>query len=125
MMALYFNTKAPARVTISLNINTSEGASSTGPILRTLTIPKDGSVLIGRASTSPSKDRKPSADNALFTCAVMSRSHATISAPSGPHVCLSFILSSSPFLSHAHSLFLFALLHTHMLLFSSPPIDTH
>jgi hypothetical protein len=87
MTALFSHTKTPARVTISLTVNASQSAHLTGPQRRTLTIPKDGgSLLIGRASTSPTKDRRPADDNALFTCPVMSRSHATISAPDGPHV---------------------------------------
>ncbi|KAH0292851.1 hypothetical protein M436DRAFT_78416 [Aureobasidium namibiae CBS 147.97] len=83
MTALFSYAKLPTRVTVSLSIISPEGASSTGPSTRNLIIPKQGSVLIGRASTSPTKDRRPAPDNALFTCPVMSRTHAKISAPDG------------------------------------------
>ena len=59
MTALFSHTKTPARVTISLTVNASQSAHLTGPQRRTLTIPKDGGpLLIGRASTSPTKDRR-------------------------------------------------------------------
>ena len=98
MTALFSYAKPPTRVTVELLI-TSEGTPSTGPKTRTLVIPKQGTVLIGRASTSPVKDRRPTAENALFTCPVMSRSHATISAPYGLDVC-SYLIPIHPSLSN-------------------------
>ncbi|KAI5210935.1 hypothetical protein E4T38_01792 [Aureobasidium subglaciale] len=81
----FLHTQKPVGVSVTLKTVTREGAPSTGPSTRTLVIPKDGSVLIGRASTSSAKGRSPASDNGLFECAVMSRSHASISAPNGPH----------------------------------------
>ncbi|KAI5273691.1 hypothetical protein E4T47_02973 [Aureobasidium subglaciale] len=81
----FLHTQKPVGVSVTLKTATREGAPSTGPSTRTLVIPKDGSVLIGRASTSSAKGRSPASDNGLFECAVMSRSHASISAPNGPH----------------------------------------
>ncbi|KAI5208237.1 hypothetical protein E4T39_01551 [Aureobasidium subglaciale] len=81
----FLHTQKPVGVTVTLKAITREGAPSTGPLTRTLLIPRDGSVLIGRASTSSAKGRSPASDNGLFECAVMSRSHASISAPNGPH----------------------------------------
>ncbi|THX49663.1 hypothetical protein D6D06_08428 [Aureobasidium pullulans] len=85
MTAPFSHTQRPVRLTVSLQAIARKGAPSTGPIDRTLVIPQHGLVEIGRASTSATKNRKPAADNALFECAVMSRHHAAISAPKGPH----------------------------------------
>ncbi|KAH0352033.1 hypothetical protein KCU81_g1959, partial [Aureobasidium melanogenum] len=83
MMAPSSHTQGHARVTVSLQVYTPKGAPSTGPTSRTLLIPEHEPVLIGRASLT--KNRDPTTNNALFTCAVMSRSHATLSAPNGPY----------------------------------------
>ncbi|THY23602.1 hypothetical protein D6D01_05924 [Aureobasidium pullulans] len=85
MTAPFSHTQRPVRLTVSLQTIPRKGAPSTGPIDRTLVIPQHGLVEIGRASTSATKNRNPAADNALFECAVMSRHHAAISAPKGPH----------------------------------------
>lgn len=93
MTAPFSHTQAPGRVTVFLHVDAPKGAPSTGPVFRTLVIPEHDPVLIGRASVNKKKD--PAADNALFTCAVMSRSHATISTPNGPYVCILHFLSLS------------------------------
>ncbi|KAK6001344.1 hypothetical protein QM012_002675 [Aureobasidium pullulans] len=82
MTAPFSHTQSPTRVTVFLHVNAPKGAPSTGPVSRTLVIPERESVLIGRASLT--KKKEPASDNALFTCAVMSRSHAIISMPDGP-----------------------------------------
>ncbi|KAG9687368.1 hypothetical protein KCU95_g11130, partial [Aureobasidium melanogenum] len=82
MTAPSSHTQGHARVTVSLQVYTPKGTPSTGPTSRTLLIPEHEPVLIGRASLT--KNRDPTTNNALFTCAVMSRSHATLSAPNGP-----------------------------------------
>ncbi|KAH0009020.1 hypothetical protein KCU78_g10947, partial [Aureobasidium melanogenum] len=83
MTAPSSHTQGSTRVTVFLQVDTPKGAPSTGPTSRTLVIPEHEPVLIGRASLT--KNRDPAPDNALFTCAVMSRSHATIYAPNGPY----------------------------------------
>ncbi|KAG9557429.1 hypothetical protein KCU71_g6869, partial [Aureobasidium melanogenum] len=83
MTAPSSHTQGSTRVTVLLQVDSPKGAPSTGPTSRTLLIPEHGPVLIGRASLT--KNRDPAPDNALFTCAVMSRSHATLSAPDGPY----------------------------------------
>ncbi|CAD0012594.1 unnamed protein product [Aureobasidium pullulans] len=93
MTAPFSHTQRPVRLTVSLQTIARKGAPSTGPIDRTLVIPQHGLVEIGRASTSATKNRKPAADNALFECAVMSRHHAAISAPKGPHVSPPLLIS--------------------------------
>ncbi|CAD0090318.1 unnamed protein product [Aureobasidium mustum] len=83
MTAPSSHTQAGTRVTVFLHVNSHKGAQSTGPTSRTLIIPEREPVLIGRASLT--KNREPAIDNALFTCPVMSRSHATLSMPQGPY----------------------------------------
>ncbi|KAG9584369.1 hypothetical protein KCU86_g9531, partial [Aureobasidium melanogenum] len=83
MTAPSSHTQGSTRVTVLLQVDSPKGAPSTGPTSRTLVIPEHEPVLIGRASLT--KNRDPAPDNALFTCAVMSRSHATLYAPNGPY----------------------------------------
>ncbi|KAG9636350.1 hypothetical protein KCU95_g11071, partial [Aureobasidium melanogenum] len=83
MTAPSSHTQGSTRVTVFLQVDTPKGAPSTGPTSRTLVIPEHEPVLIGRASLT--KNRDPATDNALFTCAVMSRSHATLYSPEGPY----------------------------------------
>jgi hypothetical protein len=88
-MALQYPPTTAQRLTLTLQVVPKAASTSSGPDTRTLTIPPTGCVSVGRASGSESKNRRPSADNALFNCTVMSRVHASISAPQGQHVCLS------------------------------------
>jgi hypothetical protein len=74
-------TPALAHLRLGVPQPAKAASTSSGPETRTLTIPPTGCVPVGRASGSEIKNRRPSADNALFNCSVMSRIHASISAP--------------------------------------------
>lgn len=108
MTAPSSHTQGHARVTVSLQVYIPKGAPSTGPTSRTLLIPEHEPVLIGRASLT--KNRDPTTNNALFTCAVMSRSHATLSAPNGPFVCIFHSLFLCYLAPNSHVYLLFSIL---------------